>query len=285
MPQSLYELLIMTEAMQNFDIMSKNTDDEKKDSLVELRDQTAILIGRLSNVISYDIEYVSDGYAGRFHKDMTTFLRDPNLIESTEVKSKLSKILKDAESLDCSHVDKTQKMDYEQVKQEPLYKRIMGQNAHHQILIMVQENPEFASIIGDKESLDLQETTDIQKLSRTAVKWEGGLQEELSNGTITQDQYNYFVRQINYLTSYYASILKGEQQILEAPKKMPELLTEIPDNVEFPTFSIGESSTPTPDTEQGSLHEATSPKVVEYEDSINAEELLGDWPETKNFNK
>ena len=107
-----------------------------------------------------------------------------------------------------------QKKALVELRREPMFKRLMGETA-------LQQKGELETILGTKITSDGMTFAD-ENGPKVASKTEQQLDQELntnsdklyellSNGTITEEQYDKYEQNLNYIYDYYISRSKGEQ--------------------------------------------------------------------------
>lgn len=115
-----------------------------------------------------------------------------------------------------SSIDLTpeQKRALVELRREPMFKRLMGETA-------LQQKAELETVLGNKIT-DEGMTFADERGPRVASKTEQQLEQELdaysdklsellSTGTITDEQYDSYNQNLDYIYSYYMSRSKGEQ--------------------------------------------------------------------------
>ncbi len=107
-----------------------------------------------------------------------------------------------------------QKRALVELRKEPLFKRLMGETA-------LQQKPELESLLGSKIT-DAGMIFADENGAYRAIKTEQQIDQEfegfnyklsqlLSDGTITEQQYDDYSQNLDYIYSYYISRSKGEQ--------------------------------------------------------------------------
>lgn len=107
-----------------------------------------------------------------------------------------------------------QKKSLVELRKEPMFKKLMGETA-------LQQKSELETILGSKITHKGMTFAD-ENGARVATKTELQLDQEintysdklsqlLSSGTITEEQYDSYDRNLDYIYSYYISCSKGEQ--------------------------------------------------------------------------
>ena len=107
-----------------------------------------------------------------------------------------------------------QKKALVELRKEPMFKKLMGETA-------LQKKSELENLLGSKITSDGMTFAD-ENGARVAVKTEHQLEQELdthsdklsellSSGAITEEQYDSFSQNLDYIYIYYISCSKGEQ--------------------------------------------------------------------------
>ena len=107
-----------------------------------------------------------------------------------------------------------QKRSLVKLRREPMFKKLMGETA-------LQQKSELETILGSKITSEGMTFAD-ENGARVAAKTEQQLDQEinaysdklsqlLSSGSITEEQYDNYERNLDYIYSYYISRSKGEQ--------------------------------------------------------------------------
>lgn len=107
-----------------------------------------------------------------------------------------------------------QKRALVELRKEPMFKRLMGETA-------LQQKAELENLLGSKitdEGMTFADETGAYRASKTEQQidqeFEGfndKLSQLLSDGTITEQQYDGYSQNLDYIYSYYISRSKGEQ--------------------------------------------------------------------------
>ena len=85
----------------------------------------------------------------------------------------------------------------------------MGENAKDQL-------PQIKKVFSQSESFELADIGDnINCIEEKIENWEENLSQKLENKEIDSNMHEYCSMQLEYLESYYMSILKGEQKQFE----------------------------------------------------------------------
>jgi len=258
MPNSLYELLIMVEAMSK----------EKEENTIfsDVWDEIAVLVGRLSNAISPDIDTFFHGYIGEFYEKITTFLRDPKQITDADEKVRLFHIFKAATHLDENDASIERQVEYQEVQRELLFQKIMGENAIRQFPVIFQENQELKDIFSGDGDFMLPEGIVLPEFLELSMSWRTNLDEMLRQEVVDQELYDYASHQLGYLSCYYEGILRKEQIA-------PSFETEIV-KVEQPII----------EKPQEEILQVVDPKV-DHLGEIKEHEILEAWPIGSNIKR
>lgn len=208
MTKSLYELLKLIEASREFDKKSMETIGAERLNYFHLRDTTLTLIDDFSRVIFPYDDIIEKGL-DYFYADMINFLSDENNPQLVFRPEELRDLVYDSQRLHTSVVSKEQKGKYFKIRINPLFKKIMGENAKDQL-------PQIKKVFSQSESFELADIGDnINCIEEKIENWEENLSQKLENKEIDSNMYEYCSMQLEYLENYYMSILKGEQKQFE----------------------------------------------------------------------
>ena len=107
-----------------------------------------------------------------------------------------------------------QKRALVELRKQPMFKRLMGETA-------LQQKPELESLLGSKitdegmtfadENGAYRATKTEQQIDQEFEGFNDKLSQLLSDGTITEQQYDGYSQNLDYIYSYYISCSKGEQ--------------------------------------------------------------------------
>ena len=199
MTKSLYELLKLIEASREFDKKSMETIGAERLNYFHLCDTALALI---------DDDIIEKGLDA-FYIDMINFLSDENKPQLVFSPEKLRDLVYDSQILSESVGSKEQKRKYHEIRSNPLFKKIMGENAKDQL-------PQIKKVFSQSESFELADIGDnINCIEEKIENWEENLSQKLESKEIDSNMYEYCSMQLEYLESYYMSILKGEQKQFE----------------------------------------------------------------------
>ncbi len=208
MTKSLYELLKIIEASREFDKKSMETIGAERLNYFHLRNTALTLIDDFSRVI-FPYDDIMEKGLDAFYIDMINFLSDENKPQLVFSPEKLRDLVYDSQILSESLGLKEQKRKYHEIRGNPLFKKIMGENAKDQL-------PQIKKVFSQSESFELADIGDnINCIEEKIENWEENLSQKLENKEIDSNMHEYCSMQLEYLESYYMSILKGEQKQFE----------------------------------------------------------------------
>lgn len=100
------------------------------------------------------------------------------------------------------------------LRKEPMFKKLMGETA-------IQQKSELENVLGSKITSEGMTFTDeygpkaatktVQQLDQELDAYSDKLSELLSSGTITEQQYDSYNQNLDYIYDYYMSCSKGDQ--------------------------------------------------------------------------
>lgn len=101
-----------------------------------------------------------------------------------------------------------------ELRREPMFKKLMGETA-------LQQKSELENVLGNKITSDGMTFADengayvatktVEQLDKELDSYSYKISELLSSGIITEEQYNSYDQNLDYIYSYYISRSKGEQ--------------------------------------------------------------------------
>lgn len=199
MPNSLFELLSLIEAQKKYNcIANEKAIEEDRKFYQELSNSVSDLINKSMNTIEAPIEDLNS-----FYDEIKAYFSDKE--PTIEKKSTISKVIASFQSFDelPYNCEKT-KNYYNLVTSNPLFKRIMVQKT-------LEQKIEMESILGTTFSF-VNTGDDVYKLVEVIQGCRDKLVDLLAAQKITQQQYDNYLKNIDYLTNYYWSVVKGEQE-------------------------------------------------------------------------
>lgn len=206
MSKSLYELLIMIESSREMYDRSITVTGNERIHLLELTNATYELISQLSDIISPNISSIYSGDIDSFYSDMENFITGSHYSIPEDKKDELLAISREAEVIDEQIGSDEVVREYDNLKSNPLYIRIMGQNAMKQI-------SDLEKIAGGNTRFSLESAGyDEEEINESYDKWNEILSSKLKSGSLNEREYDYYSRQLGYLKDYYVSTRKGEQE-------------------------------------------------------------------------
>ena len=209
MPEALYDILILIEEKNNYDQLSTKSVGNQRLYYFNIRNRVDDLIGHLSEMLYLDPSMTDSSFYTNmlyyyFHSDKEKISKDNNL-------QAMEKIEYNAKNLDS-----LQKKELHNIKTDPLFIKVMGVHTIKDIDDTLKQFPNLKSVFGASDKFDVALAgSDLEELRDTFDGWYGNLESILENGMISEQLYDYFNRSLDYLYSYYHSILKGEQRQLE----------------------------------------------------------------------
>ena len=166
------------------------------------------------NAFNTEIAQIGDNEYGRYHQQNADWFRS--------FSAKFNQILGfTGQTVDeftsyVSTIELTpeQKRALVELRKQPMFKRLMGETA-------LQQKTELESLLGSKitdegmtfadENGAYRATKPEQQIDQEFEGFNDKLSQLLSNGTITEQQYDGYSQNLDYIYSYYISRSKGEQ--------------------------------------------------------------------------
>lgn len=199
MPNSLFELLSLIEAQKKYNcIANGKVNEENRKFYQELSNSVSNLINKSMNTIGVSIEDLNS-----FYDEIKAYFSDKE--PTIEKDSTISKMIASFQSFDeLPYNSEKTKNYYNLITSNPLFKRIMVQKT-------LEQKIEMENILGTTFSF-MNTGDDIYKLVEVIQGYKDKLVGLLATQKITQQQYNNYLKNIDYLTNYYWSVVKGEQE-------------------------------------------------------------------------
>lgn len=199
MPNSLFELLSLIEAQKKYNcIANGKVNEEDRKFYQELANSVSDLINKSRNTIEVSIEDLNS-----FYDEIKVYFSDKEpAIEAENIIAKRISSFQDFDELPYNSERK--KNYYNLISSNPLFKRIMVQKTLEQKIEMENILSTSLSIIDAKD--------DVYKLVEVIQGCRDKLVDLLAVQKITQQQYDNYLKNIDYLTNYYWSVVKGEQE-------------------------------------------------------------------------
>lgn len=166
------------------------------------------------NAFNNEIAQIGDNEYGRYHQQNADWFRS--------FSAKFNQILGfTGQTVDeftsyVSTIELTpeQKRALVELRKQPMFKRLMGETA-------LQQKPELENLLGSKitdegmtfadENGAYRATKTEQQIDQEFEGFNDKLSQLLSDGTITEQQYDGYSQNLDYIYSYYISRSKGEQ--------------------------------------------------------------------------
>lgn len=199
MPNSLFKLLSLIEAQKKYNcIANGKVNEENRKFYQELSNSVSNLINKSMNTIGVSIEDLNS-----FYDEIKAYFSDKE--PTIEKDSTISKMIASFQSFDeLPYNSEKTKNYYNLVTSNPLFKRIMVQKT-------LEQKIEMESILGTTFSF-VNTGNDVYKLVEVIQGCRDKLVDLLAAQKITQQQYDNYLKNIDYLTNYYWSVVKGEQE-------------------------------------------------------------------------
>lgn len=199
MPNSLFELLSLIEAQKKYNcIANGKVNEEDRKFYQELANSVSDLINKSRNTIEVSIEDLNS-----FYDEIKVYFSDKEpAIEAENIIAKRISSFQDFDELPYNSERK--KNYYNLISSNPLFKRIMVQKT-------LEQKIEMENILGTSLSI-IDAKDDVYKLVEVIQGCRDKLVDLLAVQKITQQQYDNYLKNIDYLTNYYWSVVKGEQE-------------------------------------------------------------------------
>lgn len=199
MPNSLFEFLSLIEFQKKYNcIANGKVNEEDRKFYQELSLLTSDIINKSMNVIEVSFEDLNS-----FYDEIKAYFSDKE--PTIEKESTISKVIASFQSFDeLPYNSEKTKNYYDLVTSNPLFKRIMVQKT-------LEQKIEMENILGTSLYF-IDAKDDVYKLVEVIQEYKDKLVDLLAVQKITQQQYDNYLKNIDYLTNYYWSVVKGEQE-------------------------------------------------------------------------
>lgn len=166
------------------------------------------------NAFNTEIAQIGDNEYGRYHQQNADWFRSFSA-KFNQIVGFTGQTVDEFTSYVAS-IDLTpeQKRALVELRKEPMFKRLMGETA-------LQQKAELETVLGSKisdegmtfadENGAYRATKTEQQIDQEFEGFNDKLSQLLSNGTITEQQYDGYSQNLDYIYSYYISRSKGEQ--------------------------------------------------------------------------
>ncbi len=202
---------MLIDAYQEFENLAKVSKRKaRKSYYLVLQTQTLELISTAASIIGISIKdpkefqkQINIYFEKRKNKTKRFPIEDLIMDENMDEKP-IEKIILSCQDFDnLPYENKKRKNYFTCVAKTPLYKSITGQ---------VTEDKKEELEENLEESIHFENIgKNIYEITNTTDDWKNKLEELRKEGRITEEEYKKYMMQIDYLTSYYFSLINGEQ--------------------------------------------------------------------------